>query len=501
MPAKHPVVIVGCGFGGVALGIGLKRAGIDDFVILERAADLGGVWRDNTYPGCACDVPSIYYSFSFEQDYPWSAWHAPWNEIHAYLRHCAGKYGLLPHIRFGVTTKGARFDAADATWRVETADGETIVASALVSATGIFGAPQLPAIPGIETFAGPWFHSSNWRHDVHLRGKRVAAIGVGASAIQYVPRVAEVAERLFVAQRTPQYVRARDEGPAPDDRRWYHGTTLWRRRERQKMWASFEENFDNRNTPDKRLAQEQEFRQYLEQQVPDPVLRAKLTPDYPLGCKRVLASNDFYPAMQRPNVELVTDSVAEITRDGFRTRDGRLREVDVIVYSTGFRPTEYLSSLRIEGLDGKALPEAWNGEPEAYLGATVCGFPNFFMLYGPNTNGSGSIVYMLEAEAQFVTSCLLETRRRGADTIQPTARAQRDFNEMLQRKLALMPVATPGCNSYFKTKTGKIATQWPARMSDYDQRARNPDWSDFEFGTTRQEAPADAPERAFESAK
>lgn len=495
MSRELPIVIIGCGFGGVALAIRLKRAGIESFVILEKAQDLGGVWRDNTYPGCACDVPSLYYSFSFEQDYPWSAHHAPYHEIHAYMRHCAQKYGVLPHARFGVEAVGARFDPSRGIWRVETAKGGIVEARALVSAVGIFGAPKMPDIPGIADFKGVSFHSSNWRHDQDLAGKRVAAIGVGASAVQYVPHVASQAARLHVFQRTPQYVRERPDGVPADKRQWFHDTRLWRRRERRKLWAQFEEGFDMRLDPALRTEQELAFFAYLESQVPDPALRKKLTPDYPLGCKRVLASNEFYPALRRDNVELVTDAVAEIAATGVRTADGRVRDVDAIIYSTGFKPAEFLSQLRIEGLDGRTLPDAWNGEPEAHLGACVNGFPNFFMLYGPNTNGSGSIIYMLEAQAEFIALCLEETRRRGADFAQPRAEAQRAFNNMLRERLARTPVAAPGCNSYFKTKSGKIATQWPARMSDYDSRARNPVWSEFVFEKATE--PARAPEPAL----
>jgi cation diffusion facilitator CzcD-associated flavoprotein CzcO len=215
-----------------------------------------------------------------------------------------------------------------------------------------------------------------------------------------------------------------------------------------------------------------------------------MTPKYPLGCKRVLASNDFYPAMQRANVELVTDPIAEITATGLRTKDGRHREVDAIIYSTGFKPAEYLSALKVHGLDGREIHDVWDGAPQAYVGAAMHGFPNFFMLYGPHTNGSGSIIYMLEAECEFVTKCIVEQRRRGADMIQPGAEAQRAYNVMIDQRLEKMPVSLPGCNSYFKTKTGKIATQWPARMSDYDHRARHPDWNDFLFETTH------APQRA-----
>ena len=499
MSGGLPIVIIGSGFGGIALGIRLKRSGIENFVILEKANDLGGVWRDNTYPGCACDVPSLYYSYSFEQDYPWSAFHAPWNEIHAYARHCATKYGVLERIRFGVETSGARFDAERGQWRIETKTGEVIDARVLVSAVGIFGTPTLPAISGIGSFEGVSFHSSKWRHDIDLAGQRVAAIGVGASAIQYVPEVAKHAGRLHVFQRTAQYVRARDEGVPTEQRQWYHDTQLWKRRERQRLWSQFEDGFDMRSVPEQRIAQETAFLAYLEQQVPDRELRAKLTPNYLLGCKRVLASNTFYPAMQQANVELVTDAISCIEATGVRTQDGQFREVDAIVYSTGFKPTDYLATLSIEGLDGRTLRSVWNGEPEAYMGACVSGFPNFFMLYGPNTNGSGSIIYMLEAEAEFVTLCVEEMQRRGSAFMHPSARAQRAFNAMLQEKLALMPVATPGCNSYFKTATGKVATQWPARMSDYDRRARNPVWDDFEFETVL--PAAREPARTLEPAK
>ena len=332
------VAIIGAGFGGIGLGIRLHRAGIRDFVILEKSNSIGGVWRDNTYPGAACDVPSRLYSYSFEQSWPWQSRFGRQSEILGYLNHCADKYDVTDHIRLETQVTSACFDDEMGLWRVALSSGETILVRVLVSGVGIFNQPIVPDIPGRATFAGPSFHSSEWNHAIDLSGRRVAVIGTGASAIQFVPEIAKVAGQLHVCHRSPQYVRPRDErvmGRRPRDR-----------------WDILRE-FDNgtaRRYSDELAAEARTaWLHYLTTEVPDPALRAKLTPQYPFGCKRMLQSNDWYPALQRPNVELIDVPVEQITQDALRTSDGVTRNVDVIIYGTGFRPTAYLPHLHITG--------------------------------------------------------------------------------------------------------------------------------------------------------
>ncbi len=464
------VAIIGAGFGGIGLGIRLHRAGMRDFVILEKSNSIGGVWRDNTYPGAACDVPSRLYSYSFEQSWPWQSRFGRQSEILAYLNHCADKYDVIAHIRLETQVTSACFDDEMGLWRVALSSGETILVRVLVSGVGIFNQPIVPDIPGRATFAGPSFHSSEWNHAIDLSGRRVAVIGTGASAIQFVPEIAKVAGQLHVCHRSPQYVRPRDErvmGRRPRDR-----------------WDILRE-FDNgtaRRYSDELAAEARTaWLHYLTTEVPDPALRAKLTPTYPFGCKRMLQSNDWYPALQRPNVELINVPVEQITQDAIRTSDGVTRNVDVIIYGTGFRPTAYLPHLHITGRAGFDLAAAWQDGAEAYLGLTVSGCPNFFMLYGPNTNSSGSIIFFLECQARYIVRCLKAMRSRRARTIEIRADVLNAFNEEVRARLSDSVIADAACHTYFKLENGRIVTQWPWTMREYRRRTRRLDPGDYVF--------------------
>jgi len=490
-----PIVIVGGGFGGLALAIRLKAAGIDSFTILEKADALGGVWRDNVYPGAACDVPSRFYSFSFEQDWPWSSRFGGQGEILAYLNHCARKYGVLDHVRFNCQARAARFDAQTGRWTIETAGGESLEARALVSAIGLFNQPIYPDIAGRERFRGEAFHSAEWNHDCDLTGKRVAVIGTGASAIQFVPEVAKVAGKLFVCQRSPQYVQPRDMGPPPERRNWMHDTPLWRRIERQRVYNSFEDGAGRRYAAASAEQGRQAFLRYLADQAPEPELRRKLTPAYPFGCKRMLQSNDYYPALRRPNVEVVDLPVVEILDDAIRLGDGTVHPVDVIIYGTGFRPTDFLPSLDIEGLDGLRLREAWKDGAEAYLGVTVAGCPNFFMIYGPNTNAAASIIYMIEHQAEYIAQCVEALRARPHAFMQVRPDVQTRFNAEAHARLSESVVASENCLSYFKLPSGKIVTQWPWSMAEYHRRTSAVDLADFAFCEVGREPDSSTPPR------
>jgi cation diffusion facilitator CzcD-associated flavoprotein CzcO/acetyl esterase/lipase len=467
--APLTAIVIGAGFAGVGMGIALRRAGIDDFVILERAHEVGGVWRDNSYPGAACDVPSHLYSFSFEPNPNWSRAFAQQPEIHAYIRHCVAKYGLATHLRFDAEVAHARYDEAQALWHVTLANGATLSARLLISGTGQLSRPALPALPGMETFRGRAFHSAHWDHDYPLAGKRVAVVGTGASAIQFVPAIADTVKSLTVFQRSPAYLM-----PRPD--RAYRAWEL--KLFRRLPWmmklhrAAIYLRYESRAIAFTRLsglmkfAVGRPFRQLLARQVPDADLRRRLTPDYPIGCKRILLSSDYLATMSRDHVTLVTDGIRRVTAHGIETDDGRHHPVDAIIYGTGFAATAFLSPMRITGRRGIALNDAWRKGAQAYLGLAVPGFPNFFMLYGPNTNlGHNSIIYMLESQIAHVMRCLREMRRAGASAIDVDATRYRRFNVHVQQRLAHSVWA--GCKSWYVDAAGHNSTNWPGFTLSY----------------------------------
>jgi len=480
---RVPILIIGCGFGGMALAIALKDAGMNDFTILERAADVGGVWRDNSYPGAACDVVSRLYSFSYDQDQEWSAAFAPQPEILAYARRVANRHGIVPHVRFNTEVRGAAFDEASGTWRVETASGETYVTPVLVSAVGLFNHPNIPDFPGRDTFKGVQFHSSRWNHGFALRGKTVAVIGNGASAVQFIPKIAPEVETLYLYQRSPQYVLPKAVFPGTgaldawlQKRRWLRGLA------RLKIYLMFERFiFRRRYRPHLRLKAEEGFRKLLEEKVKDPVLREKLTPKYPMGCKRQLVSDVWYETMTRPNVEVIDTPIDRIDAEGLVTRDGAHRKVDAIIYGTGFTPTAYLTPMTIRGLGGRDLNDAWKHGAEAYLGISVTGFPNFFMLYGPNTNAISSIIFMLECQARYIVSAIRTLQRKRARFMDVRPAVQKAFNVRAQALLSQTIPARPDCFTYFKDPSGKITTNWPTYATVYRWRTRAVNPGDYEF--------------------
>jgi cation diffusion facilitator CzcD-associated flavoprotein CzcO len=478
-----PILIIGCGFGGIALAIALKKAGFEAFTILERASDVGGVWRDNSYPGAACDVVSRLYSLSDDQDYAWSTAFAPRDEIFSYVKLCVERHGIRQHVRFDTEVLSAAFDAAAGTWAFETARGERFTTPVLVSAVGLFNNPTIPAIAGRDQFKGVQFHSARWNHDYGLTGKTVAVIGNGASAVQFVPKIAPQVKQLYLFQRSPQYVMPKTFFPGTSDwDRWLQRHPWLRGLARLKIFFMFERFIWRRKwRPHLRLKGEAGFRKLLEAKVKDPELRRKLTPNYPMGCKRQLVSDEWYDALVRPNVELVDSAIDAIEPDGVRTSDGQLRRVDAIIYGTGFTPTAFLTPMRITGLAGRDLNEAWRNGAEAYLGLTVAGFPNFFMLYGPNTNAVASIIYMLECQARYVVSALRVLRRRGARYIDVRPDVQKRFNAEAQGRLAETIPARPDCFTYFKDANGRITTQWPGYALEYRVRTHAVRAGEYEF--------------------
>jgi cation diffusion facilitator CzcD-associated flavoprotein CzcO len=472
-PAHFEVAIVGSGFAGLGMAIRLREEGIEDFVVLERAGDVGGTWRDNTYPGIACDVPSHLYSFSFAPNPGWSRTFSPGSEIWDYLRVCARRYGVMPHVRFDHEVTGAGWDEEAQLWRIETSQGP-LTANLLVAGMGGLSEPAVPAIPGIGSFEGTIFHSARWQHDHDLAGERVAVIGTGASAIQFVPRIQPEVGRLHLFQRTPPWVVPHRDRPISErERRAFRALPQLQLLVRAAVyWAreTFVLAFMHR--PLAKLP-ERIARRHLEAQVPDPELRARLTPSYTIGCKRVLISDDYYPALSRPNVELVTDGIREVRERSIVTEDGAEHEIDTIVFGTGFHVVDMPATKLLRGRDGKLLDEVWQGSPQAHLGTTIAGFPNLFMLVGPNTGlGHNSIVFMIESQIAYVLDCLRFMRRHGVRTIDVRPEVQEAFNAEIQERLQGTVWNAGGCASWYLDDNGRNTTLWPGFTWPFRQRLR-----------------------------
>jgi cation diffusion facilitator CzcD-associated flavoprotein CzcO len=475
------IAIIGSGFGGIGMAIRLKRAGIHSFTIYSKSLEAGGVWYENTYPGAACDVASSLYSYSFEPHWDWSRTHGTQPEIAAYLRHCVAKYAIAPHIRFGTEIARADYDEAAALWRLTASDGRRFEANVLVSACGLFNQPAVPDIPGFAEFAGARFHSARWDHDYDLAGKRVAVIGTGCSTAQYVPEIVGQVSRLVAFIRTPQYVLPKIERTFDDDQRaTYRRFPILRRIERIKTYVAFERRFAVFIDERARKTAEQTALKYLASQVKDPEKRQKLTPTYRFGCKRTIQSGDYLRALDRDNVEIVRAPIARAVPDGLIDADGRHHALDAVIFGTGFIPTDYLASLRVTGAGGRALKEAWQNGAEAYLGITVAGFPNFFMLYGPNTNTATSIVVMLEGQIGYILKCIRRLRRVRARSMSVRPEVQARFNGDLQKTLAATTWGS-GCRSYFVNAAGRVVTQWPKPSRVYRWLTRRPRAGDFSF--------------------
>jgi cation diffusion facilitator CzcD-associated flavoprotein CzcO len=478
------VLIVGAGHSGICMGMLLKRAGIDDFVIVEKAASLGGTWRDNTYPGASCDAPSFLYSFSFAQKTDWSRRFACQPELLGYAAECAVKAGLLPHCRFGSEVKSARFDQSRSQWQVELADGSSIQSDFLVTGVGQLHRPATPDLAGRGDFAGPQFHSARWDHSVDLTGKRVAVIGNAASAVQFVPQIAPLAERLTVFQRSANWLLPRkDRLYSPRLHRTMKRWPWLAKLRHDWQWFFFGEMMLTPLMKRVRIAQwaaRQRALLHLRRQVPDSTLRSKLVPDYPIGARRVLFNDDYFPALGRPNVRLVTEPIARIEADGVRTGDGELHEADVIIYATGFKATEFLAPIEVSGLDGRALSDEWNRGAHAYLGVTVSGFPNFFMLYGPNTNlGHNSILVMIEAQAGYVVEAIERLRSKGLRRLDVRREVMDRYNRELALDLA-KSVWADAKGSWYKLADGTITNNWPHGTIRYRRLLRTVELRDYE---------------------
>lgn len=478
-------LIIGTGFAGVGMAIALKKAGLGAFLILEKQQEVGGVWRDNAYPGAACDVPSHLYSFSFEPNPNWSRVFAPQAEIHQYLKHCADKYGLRPFIQFGQEVAQASYDEALALWTVTTRAGLVFFTRVLVTATGQLSRPVYPKLPGIETFRGQAFHSAHWDHEQALDGKRVAVVGTGASAIQFVPAIAGKVKEMTVFQRSAPYILPRPDGPYAGWRRALFAALPWTMKlHRARIYTQYEGRAVGftrvRSLMD--LVVGLPFKALLRRQVADPQLRERLTPDYPIGCKRILLSNDYLATLAQPHVKVVSDGIRRITPEGIETSDGRQHAVDAIIYGTGFAATEFLAPMKITGRGGRDLNDAWQQGAQAYLGITVPAFPNFFMLYGPNTNlGHSSIIYMLESQIAHVVKCLKAARKLKAEAIEVDPSRYTEFGRMVQRRLA--STVWQGCKSWYVDANGHNSTNWPGFTFGYRWLTRYASLNAYLFST------------------
>ena len=461
-------LVIGAGFAGLCAAIKLQEAGELDHVVLERGDDVGGTWRDNTYPGAACDVPSQLYSFSFALNPDWSMSFSPQPEIQDYLRRVAREHGVLDRFRFGTTVDEARWDEASQRWLVDatTPTGPaSYAARTLISGAGALVEPRLPDIEGIEGFQGEIFHSARWDHDVDLTGKRVAVIGTGASAIQIVPELAKVVGRLDLYQRTAPYVLPRNDRRYSRAERlaFRHVPGLQRLAREAIYWAreAYVPGFTWQPQlafPAKKLALRN-----LEKAVADPELRARLTPDFEIGCKRILISNTYYPALTQDHVELVTDPIQKVTGHAVVTADGREREVDVLVVATGFHTTDQPIAHHIVGRDGQSLAQTWaDTGMQAYKGTTVHGFPNYFQVVGPNTGlGHSSMVLMIEAQVGYVVDAIRTMQLHGYATVEPRRDEQDAWNDDLHRRMQRTVWSTGGCASWYLDEHGRNTTLWP----------------------------------------
>lgn len=479
------IAIIGAGVSGLCAAMQLKMAGIDSFTIYEKSGAVGGTWHDNIYPGCACDTPSHLYSFSFEPNPDWSRIWAEQPEIEAYFNRCTDKYGLRPHIRFETPIASAHFDEANNLWRLTLASGEAVTADILISGLGQLNIPAWPEIPGMTDFAGTSFHSARWDAAHDLSGESVAVIGNGASATQFIPRIAPIVRKLTIFQRSPNWVAPKEDAPYTEEqKRTFARSPIRRKLHRLAIFLRFERGFANffKNSFLRPKAEKQ-LGIYMKHFIKDKALRAKLAPDYPAGCKRILLSYDYYPALALPHVEVVTEPIDRIEARGIVTRDGTLHAADTIIYGTGFKAIQFLSPVEITGLGGVSLNDAWRGGAEAHRGVSVAGFPNFFILYGPNTNlGHASIIFMVEAQVRYVMRCLKRMMRKRMSYIDVRRDAMDRYNRRIQRQLKGM-VWDSQCGSWYKTETGKITNNWPRFAFQYALSMRRPRWREFDLRT------------------
>ncbi|MGA5730763.1 flavin-containing monooxygenase [Streptomyces seoulensis] len=477
------VAVIGSGFGGLGAAVRLRREGITDFVVLERAGSVGGTWRDNSYPGCACDVPSHLYSFSFAPNPDWPRTFSGQEHIRAYLERVADDFDLRPHLRFDSEVKLMTWDEDELRWHIETASG-SLTADVVVSATGPLSDPKIPAIPGLDTFPGRVFHSARWDHDYDLRGKRVAMVGTGASAIQIVPSIQPEVARLTVFQRTPPWVMPRmDRAIGSAERKLHQALPFTARLRRGLLWGIRElqvQAFTKR--PDELGLVEQLAKRNMARAIKDPALRAKLTPDYRIGCKRILLSSAYYPALARPNVDVVASGVTEVRGSTVIAADGTETEVDAIVFGTGFHVTDMPIAERVVGVGGVTLAEAWKGGMEALRGGSAAGFPNWLSVIGPNTGlGNSSMILMIESQLNYLADYMRQLDTLGGRTaLDARPAAVGRWNRRVQERMKRTVWNTGGCTSWYLDASGRNTTVWPGTTTEFRQATRRVDLTEYE---------------------
>jgi cation diffusion facilitator CzcD-associated flavoprotein CzcO len=466
------IAIIGTGFAGICMGIQLLKKGIRDFVILERAGEIGGTWRDNTYPGAACDVVSHLYSFSFEPNPNWSRMFAQQNEILDYTRHCVEKYGLAPYIRFNHEVIGGTYGQENHRWSIHLKNRPDLLADLWINGMGPLNRAVMPDIPGLDTFKGESFHSSHWRHDCKLEGKKVAVVGTGASAIQIVPNIARSAGELHVFQRSAAWVIRKPDRPMRDWEKWVFRKLPFT----QVLYRSFFYCVNELTVV--ALAKQPKLTglirrmalRHMKHSGLSAYLQRQLTPDYTIGCKRILPSNEFYPTFLLPHVHLHTEGIERIEGNSVISKDGTRTDVDVLILATGFEAAEFPAQFKVRGRNGVLLSDQWKNGPEAFLGTTVSGFPNMFFIIGPNTGlGHSSMILMMEAQVKYIISCIRELEKQGATAMDVRAEVQETFNKEIQTRLATT-VWNSGCISWYRTKAGRNTSLWPGHTFEFMRR-------------------------------
>lgn len=486
--AQHlEVAIIGSGFGGLGTAIKLKQAGIDNFLIFERANDLGGTWRDNTYPGCACDVQSHLYSFSFAPNANWSRMFSPQPEIWAYLKRCANDFGLMPYMRFNHNVNKAVWNNEAQYWQIETSQGD-YTATSIVAGVGALSEPSIPKLPGIESFQGKAFHSAQWDHNYDLTGRKVAVVGTGASAIQFVPEIQPKVGQLNIFQRTPPWIVPRqDRAVSQFEKNLFNKfpfvlfmvrTGIYWFREiflilfRKPHWMRYFQHIAI---------------SHMKRAVADPELRAKLTPKYTIGCKRILISNNYLPALTKPNVSVITEKIKEVRAHSIVTEDGTEREIDTIIYGTGFKVSDLPFSKNVYGIEGRSMAEIWQGSPKAHLGTTVTGFPNLFLLLGPNTGlGHNSVVFMIESQISHVMNIMRYMREHNIAVMEPRPEVQTAFIDDVEQRMKGTVWTSGGCKSWYLDSTGRNSTLWPGYSWQFYRRVAGLNANEYRMVTRSQ---------------
>ena len=485
------ITIIGSGVGGMCMAMQLMRHGKNNFTILEKADDIGGTWRDNEYPGCACDVPSHFYSYSFETRGHWSRVFPPREEIYAYLSELADKYRLRKKTRFNAELESAAFDEKTQKWTLTLVNGDTLESDIVVTALGQLNRPKVPEFKGANSFKGRIFHSAQWQHDAPIDGKKVAVIGNGPSAAQFIPEVAKTAGELTVFQRSPCHVVPRNDEEYSRFAKFMFNIPVFRKMYRGLLYWAIEKNFTVFNEVKNARFLIKLFNlpgdltkivdDHFDEQVQDQALKKILKPDYAVGCKRVVISDDYYPALQRDNVRVETAGIDCITAKGIKTADGKEHGFDTIIYGTGFASTDFLAPLDVKGTNGADLNRAWKDGAEAYLGITMPDFPNFFMLYGPNTNlGHNSIIYMIECQVTYILDCLDKLAQNDAASMNLKQSAMAEYADFLKARMDTS-VFVRECNSWYKNDSGKVTNNWPEFTYVYQEATKQAKDYDYEF--------------------